>query len=187
MSYADKFSVYGPYKKKTDGRLFVITINNETGDRKTISYPKWLMECQLGRTLDPDLETVDHFDSNKDNNSLDNLKIIDRKTHSENDTRRVKMVKLKCSWCGKEFERSPRIIRDKAKKGTFGNFCGRNCSGKYSRSLQLKLIDRFAPQQHIESEYYKKKYVEASNNSSIIIPQDFIEDFLCNIYDDSEE
>ncbi len=85
-----------------------------------------------------------------------------RKEHSADDTRRVKNQKFECSWCDKEFERSPRLVRDKSKKQKAGPFCSRSCAGKYSRMLQLKLVEKLGPQPFVESEYFKQKYVEAS-------------------------
>lgn len=171
--------LFGPYKRK-DGRQIVIIIENN-GKRRTVSYPKWLLEMQIGRQLDPDTETVDHWDSNIDNNSLDNLRIVPRDQHSSNDTRRVKLVKFNCAWCDIEFERSPRLIRDKAKKNKAGPFCSRGCAGKYSRMLQLKLIDKFDAQKAVDSEYYKKKYVKAF---APILSSDDLIDYLCDVWDE---
>lgn len=159
MAYGDNFKVHGPYSKK-DGRQIVIVVERN-GKRRTVSYPKWLMELQLGRRLDPNLETVDHWDSDHSNNDISNLRLVPRDQHSADDTRRVKPVKLTCAWCDEEFERSPRIVRDKAKKNKAGPFCSRKCAGKYSRMLQLKLVKKFDTQKHIDSEYYKRKYVIA--------------------------
>lgn len=175
MSYEDNFTVYGPYSRK-NSRQIVIVVDNKK-NRKTVSYPKWILECQLGRPLDQDLETVDHIDSDFLNNELDNLRIMPRKEHSAEDTRRVKNVKFNCAWCQKEFERSPRLIRDKAKKNKAGPFCNRICAGKYSRMLQLKLIDKFDAQQTVDSEYYKRKY------ASILISQEDIINFICDIWE----
>lgn len=154
--------VYGPYKRPTDGRSIVI-IKDDAGKSRTVSYPKYLMEQHLSRKLLPN-ETVDHWDSNIDNNDLDNLKVIDRAEHSKQDTRRVKNIKLKCSLCQKEFERSPRLLRDKSKKGSGGPFCSRQCSGKYNRLVQLKQMDKLPAQDYVESEYYKAKYTTALVN-----------------------
>ncbi len=149
--------VLGPYRRKIDGRQIVI-IRNDDGTTKTMSYPKWLVQKNLDIKLDDNM-TIDHWDSNIDNNDLDNLKIIDRSEHSKQDTRRVKLVKCKCAWCGKEFERSPRLLRDKASKGKSGPFCCRQHSGMYARKLQLGLIEKLPAQQPIDSEYYKQKYL----------------------------
>jgi len=179
MAYGDDFKVYGPYKRR-DGRQHVIVVD-DNNEARTISYPKWLLELQLGRRLDPNKETVDHWDSNIENNNLDNLRIVPREEHSANDTRRVKPVKFKCAWCKKDFERSPRLVRDKARKNKAGPFCSRQCAGKYSRKLQLKLIDKFDSQPVVDSEYYKKKYVKASSS---IVPEDFFIDYLCDIFEE---
>ena len=165
-----KKKVHGPYTK-SDGRKIVIVVYDD-GSRRTISYPKFLVEEHLGRMLDPDLETVDHWDSDFNNNDLSNLKIVPRREHSANDTRRVKLIKFNCAWCDKEFERSPRLIRDKAKKKKAGPFCSRICAGKYSRMRQLNVVKKFDVQQAVDSEYYKKKYVTAS------IDDDFINRFI---------
>src|ERR1700678_4235054 len=110
--------VYGPYLSPI-GRKIVIIIDDE-GNRKTVSYPKYLMEQHLGVELDPDLHTIDHRDGNKSNDDLSNLQILPRSEHSAKDTRRVKLEKFICGECGKEFERSPRLVRDKSKKGKSG-------------------------------------------------------------------
>jgi len=155
--------IFGPYRRKSDGRQIVIVVE-KGGKRRTVSYPKWLMEMHLGKKLDPNTQTVDHIDSNFDNNNIDNLRIMPRNEHSAEDTRRVKNHKFECAWCDKEFERSPRLIRDKSKKNKAGPFCSRSCAGKYSRMLQLKLVEKMGPQPFVESEYFKKKYVvEASS------------------------
>ena len=180
MSYADKFKVFGPYSRK-DSRQIVIVVDNN-GRRRTVSYPKWILEVQLGRRLDPDLETVDHIDSNFLNNDLNNLRMVPRHEHSADDTRRVQLIKFECAWCGNEFERSPRLIRDKAKKNKAGPFCSRKCAGKYSRKLQLKLIDKFDVQQAVDSVYYKRKY--AADSSMIILSQDELIDYICDIWED---
>jgi hypothetical protein len=151
--------VFGPYTKSTDGRQIVIIVD-EDGSRRTVSYPKYLMEQHLGRPLDPDKETVDHWDGNFDNNSLDNLRIVPRQEHSGDDTRRVKLLQLTCAHCGKVFERSPRLVRDKSKKGKVSSFCSRQCAGKYSRQVQLGNRERLPVPPPPPSEYYKRKNVE---------------------------
>jgi len=178
MAYGDDFKVFGPYKRE-NGRQLVIVVDKD-GNRRTVSYPKWLMELQLGRKLGPD-ETVDHWDSNIDNNDLNNLRVVPRDEHSADDTRRVKPVKFHCAWCQQEFERSPRLVRDKARKNKAGPFCSRPCAGKYSRMLQLKLVDKLGPQPMVDSEYYKKKYVTASAS---LLSDDVVIDLLCDIWDE---
>jgi len=155
-----KEKTFGPYTRP-DNRKIVIVVY-ETGNRRTVSYPKWLMEQHLGRQLDKNTETVDHIDRNHSNDQLSNLRIVERKQHSADDTRRVKLVDFTCSMCRKPFQRSPRLVRDKNKKGSRGIFCSRQCSGKYARLRQLGQIDKFPVQPFIESEYYRNvKKLEA--------------------------
>lgn len=153
LALAEK--LYGPYRRQ-DGRQIVV-IKDDSGKTRTMSYPKYLMEQHLGHPLGDD-DTVDHWDSNFDNNNLENLRVMPRDEHSADDTRRVKPAKFKCSQCEKDFERSPRLVRDKSRKNKAGPFCSRQCAGRYSRKLQLKLVDKLGPQPMVESEYYKKKY-----------------------------
>lgn len=174
----DDFKLYGPYYRQ-DGRQIVVVVEKD-GKRRTVSYPKWLMELQLGRRLSID-ETIDHWDSDFNNNNLDNLKVIDRSEHSRQDTRRVKNIKFDCAWCDKQFERSPRLIRDKSKKNKAGPFCSRPCAGRYSRMLQLKLIDKLGPQPMVGSEYYKKKYVVAFGS---LISSDDLINYFCEIWEE---
>lgn len=162
LALAEK--LYGPYRRP-DGRQIVI-LKDDSGKTRTISYPKYLMEQHLGRPLGAD-DTVDHWDSNVDNNDLDNLRVMPRGEHSSDDTRRVKNVKFQCALCKKDFERSPRLVRDKAKKNKAGPFCSRRCAGQYSRKVQLKLLDKMGPQPMVESEYYKKKYAFDPNSYDI--------------------
>jgi len=178
MSYEDNFIVYGPYLSKDTGRKIVIVKSKKDGTKRTMTYPRWLLEVHMEKPLDSDL-TVDHWDSNHTNDSIDNFKLFPRSEHSSNDTRRVKLVKFKCKWCDKDFERSPRLIRDKSKKDKAGPFCSRPCAGKYSRKVQLKLIDPMEAQPMIESEYYKKKYASAINDMV-----DIYIDFCCDVWEE---
>lgn len=152
---AEGGKTYGPYRRKIDSR-WIILIQDDKGKMHTKSYPKHLMEQHLGYEIG-DL-TVDHWDSNVDNNALDNLKVIDRAEHSKQDTRRVRNIKLKCKMCGKDFERSPRLLRDKSRKGMSGPFCTRQCSGRYTREVQLGRREKLPVQDYVPSEYYKQKY-----------------------------
>ena len=145
--------VFGPYTRQ-DGRQIVI-VRNDDNSCRTVSYPKYIMEQHVGRQLDPNSETVDHIDRNHSNNDINNLRIVPRSQHSKDDTRRVKLVDFNCSMCGKKFPRSPRLVRDKSKKGRRGIFCGRKCAGRYARKLQLGLIEKFPVQPYLESEYYR--------------------------------
>ena len=126
--------VYGPYLRK-DGRKHVIIIY-ENGERRTVSYPKYLMEIRLGRILNPLTETIDHIDRNFNNNDFENLRIISLQKHIIEDKIRVKKVDMKCVWCGKIFKKDPRNFLRCKKEGKAGPFCSRKCRGIYGASLQ---------------------------------------------------
>jgi hypothetical protein len=166
--------VYGPYSKSNGRKLVIVVYHN--GQKKTISYPKFLVEQMLGYRLDENM-TIDHWDGDKENNTLENFRIVPRAEHSADDTRRVEMIKLKCCWCDKEFERSPRIIRDRASKKNTGHFCSRSCAGKYTRRLQLNMIKKMKQVKPVKSKYYKRKYIlsQASAEFDFDIDIDFIE------------
>ena len=135
MVYED-YKIYGPYFRK-DGRQHIIAIHPEEG-RKTVSYPKYLMECKLGRYLDPN-ETIDHIDNDPCNNNFSNLRVLSREEHSELEAKRLKAMKFKCLWCGHEFELKGKQLHDRfssRRKGASGPFCSKSCSGKYGVYIQ---------------------------------------------------
>jgi hypothetical protein len=131
--------VYGPYKRK-DGRSHVILIDVD-GSRRTVSYPKYIMEQHLGRELHPDNETVDHIDGDFTNNDLSNLRITNRSQHARDDAIRVALVKYKCPICNKYFRRNPKDVDHNHKLNKVGPFCGKSCAGKYGAEVQNNRMD----------------------------------------------
>lgn len=128
--------VYGPYKLST-GREYVI-VKYSDGSRRTISYPKYLVEKQLGRELEED-ETVDHIDRNFLNNDPSNLQVLKRSKHAKVDSVRLKPVTFTCPICKRQFRRSgSRLARiyERKKSGTAGPFCSRKCEGRYAADLR---------------------------------------------------
>lgn len=129
--------IYGPYKGK-DGRERVVVIY-PNGNRTTVSYPKYLTECRLGRYLS-DNETVDHTDTDFNNNVPSNIEVKDRSQHVKDDVRRYKSQSFICPGCGKKFLLSGRKLHDaiwNRKRNKAGPFCSRSCAGKYGKSVQL--------------------------------------------------
>lgn len=145
---------YGPYSSKKDKRLRCILIYPD-GTRKTLSYPKYLIEVHLNRYLKEN-ETVHHIDGNFLNNNLDNLEVIIRKEHCFNDAYKNEDVIVKCSLCGKEFtiDGSKLNNRNRSDRKQSGYFCSRSCTGKYGRLIQLgklspnEKIDRIIPKKY---------------------------------------
>jgi hypothetical protein len=154
--------VYGPYTRK-DGRQHVIIYEN--GNRKTVSYPKYLVETKLNIKL-KDNETVDHIDGNFLNDDFRNLRVVDRAEHASDDSLKIieKIIKRNCLFCGKEFEFK---TTDRYKTGSY---CSRSCTGKYGQMVQTGKIEKI-PVRTIEREKSKpknSKYIEPiiGNNNS---------------------
>lgn len=158
MVYKNCKKIYGPYKRKTDGRQHVIIIYHD-GSRKTVSYPKFITEKRLDRYLESH-ETVDHEDGNFYNNDPSNIKVLSRSRHAYLDARRVQKETFECPTCKKTFTISGKRLNDvvqNRRKGKSGPFCGRSCAGKYGKKIELNTIEKLPVQQIKTKHYYIKK------------------------------
>lgn len=120
--------VYGPYTRK-DGRQHVVLY--EHGVHKTMSYPKFLLEQKLGRSL-LDNETCDHIDNNHTNNCLSNLQVLSRldnslKAHSLSPK---EYGTFTCPVCLVSFTKRMKDVRSNRKKVKSSPYCSRSCAGK---------------------------------------------------------
>lgn len=131
---------YGPYDK-TDGRQ-VIILKYSDGSRRTVSYPKWIMEKRLGRELDPDEETVDHIDRDFTNNEWWNLRVVERSRHVKEDAKRLKPAVFTCMMCETEFEKDASYVYTNRKDGKAGPFCSRKCAGIYGHKVKTGEIEK---------------------------------------------
>lgn len=146
------YYVYPPNK---DGR--VRAIHKET--KKTVSYPRLIMENYLGRYLKKN-EDVHHRDEDTTNNDIKNLEVIDHVEHEKhhNPKHIIYDIFCKCPVCDITFQWT-----DKKQKSFYGNlkrkkkryknmskkpFCSKRCSGIYSQRIQIKLKE--------ENNIYKK-------------------------------
>jgi hypothetical protein len=71
--YGQGYKVYGPYKRKQDGRKIVIVYDGLTRIAK--QYAKVKLEIKLGRLLSSKDE-VDHIDGRKNNDRFSNLQLL---------------------------------------------------------------------------------------------------------------
>lgn len=131
LLYPQFNKVHGPYKRK-DGRLHAILYNNKTFQRKTISWPKALVEIREGRKLSDD-ETVDHNDQDFTNNLSTNLIIRLRSKHIILDVIRLYRPEAPCVRCGKTIILTRDQIVTRAKSGPF---CSKQCSGSHRADVQ---------------------------------------------------
>lgn len=137
-------TIHGPYLR-LDGRKHVVICFNST--KRTVSYPKFIMELHVGRFLNPLLETVDHIDRDLTNNEISNLRIVELSKHVREDQKIIKIDTTNCPVCGNQVSddkikthyrnRNRKIHNNKA-----GPFCSRKCAGKYGAELQNKRIHK---------------------------------------------
>ena len=147
----DEYNIYGPYQR-SDGREHVVLYNGE--HRKTISYPRFLIETKLGRKLKED-EIVHHKDGDKSNNNLSNLKIIERSKHSSKHAVELKAQSFICPMCGESFLLEGKKLYDakyNRKEGSAGPFCSIECAGRYSALVAHGKIDELEVKE-IKTEY----------------------------------
>src|SRR5258706_4114692 len=129
--YPEYNRIYGPYTRK-DGRKHILLYKQDLSGKRTLSWPKALVEVREGRMLAAD-ETVDHNDQDFTNNSPDNLIIRIKKEHAKLDVKRLSIIESNCVRCGKAITLTKDQIKTKAKAGPF---CSRKCSGAHGTDVQ---------------------------------------------------
>lgn len=154
--YPSYDSVLGPYLRP-DGRKHVILNNSsapkgQKGKTRTISYPKALVESNIGRVLLPN-ETIDHNDRDKTNDDGGNLIIRDRSVHASLDAVKVNVEDVICLECGIVFTPTVGQRNNRSNKDVAGPFCSRTCTGKYGARIQNG--DPVMSRQEIVKTYYK--------------------------------
>lgn len=114
--------------------------------KKVVSYPRFIMEKELGRTLQ-DKEEVHHVDGNPLNNEISNLEIKVHGEHQREHSTKYFDKSMICPNCGKEFvwtalqqryHYSNLSRKNKIEKSNSGPFCSRKCAGSYHYMLQNK-------------------------------------------------
>ena len=111
--------------------------------KKIMSYPKYLMEKALGRSLSNE-EQVHHIDNDYTNNSIDNLEIKQLGIHQKEHKQKYFDKEVECCICGKKFiitalqlkrYYSNRSRNNKLYKNGF--FCSKKCVGIYGKQQQM--------------------------------------------------
>ena len=157
----ERYIVSGPYMRK-DGRMHVCMCNVDTGQRTTVSYPKFLLEVHNNAYLEEN-ETIDHIDGDVKNNSIDNLKIIKRTEHCIIDVFRLpEKMDFICPWCKKSFSLFGSHLSNAVSnsKRRAGPFCSKYCAGKYGSAVQNGQMDLIEPS-NINPDYTNRKGIGA--------------------------
>jgi len=157
-------SAYKIDNRNREGREFVF-IRYTDGTKRSVSYPKFLVEYLLDRELDPNKETIDHLDGNFYNNSWDNMRIVDRKIHAAQDMYREIPVEITCVLCKKKVLKSPHNLIHNAKQKKAGPFCGKSCAGKYGKMVQNGYIEPLPAQ----TDQYERTYYEVEKTGGITV------------------
>lgn len=92
--YSEDYKIYGPYKRKQDGRK-IVTIYDGI-KRTTKQYAKVKLEIKLGRILGRH-EEVDHIDGNIKNDRFRNLQLLTGTKNRQKDVLRRRPKKGKMS------------------------------------------------------------------------------------------
>lgn len=124
------YKIYGPYQNKQDLRRRVLAYDGSSNI--TISYPKFMMECKLGRLLLSN-EHVHHKNELEFDDRIENFEIVDSTEHKKLHTTDGEV--FKCPVCGIVFQLTGyQIFRRKTelkrKPNMKGPYCSRSCSGK---------------------------------------------------------
>lgn len=139
-----KITLEYPYNEKwksgyiqinPEGRKTLILFNNSK-DRTSTQYARYLLAVKLGRFLTED-ETVDHINGNKQDDSLENLQILSRKDNISKTCKKPD-IELVCPICGKHFTRTATQLRGKKQKALEGKLCCSRKCGYKKTSLTLK-------------------------------------------------
>lgn len=110
----------------------------EDGTMGSMSYPKFLMQKELGRNLEK-WETVDHINDNRSDDRVENFQILSRKDNILKSVKKGDMFYFICPECKKESERPLRHVRHARKQGKTGPFCSRECAGTYNARIQYSV------------------------------------------------
>jgi uncharacterized C2H2 Zn-finger protein len=117
-------------RTESDGRKFV-SLYNEPGDQRSISYARYLFSVHLGYEVPSDIE-IDHRDGDKTNDRFDNLRPMTFEMHRDKtyifERSKEEMVYLTCPCCDVSFKRTARYIRDKKSQGQVAFHCSAKCS-----------------------------------------------------------
>lgn len=120
--------------KQSDGYIW----RYDSDTKECILEHRYVMEQHLGRKLKTS-ETVHHKDHNKENNSIENLEIIDNAEHARmHQLEHGRLyVELRCPQCGITFE-TPKTQSYLQKRNKYPcTCCSPRCRGLLYKDIQM--------------------------------------------------
>lgn len=159
--------IYGPYIRK-DKRMHVICIFPD-GTRRTVSYPKYLVEKSIGRILNND-EEVHHKNDDRTDNKLENFEIVNTTTHRKLHAIRILSQDFICPVCGIEFSLQSKelsnIIRNREMgRSKTGPYCSKECAG-FGSDIRTEINPEYYTLLSLYGENHK---VDAANSVESVI------------------
>jgi hypothetical protein len=147
-----EYWLYVVHHKKENRNYAVLMNKNNSKDRTTLAYARYLMCVKEERILEKD-ETVDHIDDDKTNDNIYNLQILSRKDNHKKYTDKLlaKYVVLECPNCKKIFEK--RANDANVLNGGVFTSCCRRCCGIIRQKLQMGEVFDFSS--NVVKTYYK--------------------------------
>ena len=171
------------YQNEKDKR-FRVVYKDENGKIHTKSYPKYLVENELGRPLNPN-EEIHHLDGDVTNNNLENLKIVIHGEHQREHSRKYFDKIEVCYYCGKEF-----LWTAKQQRNHFSNlsrknrhdsgyvFCSKRCAGKYWQ--EEKAREKMQPNDYSFDYYYGGDILKVNDQGEVEVM--FPEHYSMEVY-----
>jgi hypothetical protein len=111
-----------------EGRKTVILFNSDK-NRSSTAYARYLLAVKEGRYLTEN-EQADHKDTDKTNDSIDNLQILSVEEHKEKTIFEFSgktYIDFICETCNNPFKREIRQVK------TYTKYCSRECSYKRTK------------------------------------------------------
>ena len=139
----DVHNVNGPYPYSYDKRRKFVVITFDDGSKKSVSYPRYVMEQHLGHPL-PANKDVHHKDENPSNNDISNLELVDRIKHRRDHSTKHSFEESTetCVICGKQFvytvQRKRDYFHNTGKLVNDNPTCSKVCQCKFARQEQLR-------------------------------------------------
>ena len=116
-----------------------ICLFNNSKDRTTISYARYLMGVKLGYEV-PDHLEVDHRDDDKTNDDINNLQLLTTQENIDKENKRragitVPYQNVVCKKCSAFFTIDTSYYNKKIKAGNKNIFCTESCRSKFNSVL----------------------------------------------------